>query len=165
MFLLRFALRVTVVVLTLLGLPLFAQGQPTTSKGSAQYVGVDVCQGCHQDSYDTYAKSAHVKTLQRKHVAEQGCEGCHGPGAEHVNSGGDPGQIERYTGVKAEIIMGRCQRCHTHDIGNPHTAAQLSCLTCHSAHHPKQLALLLVKPPLQLCHGCHSEEPSTKGHR
>src|SRR5258705_6288871 len=120
---------IVVVVLTLPGSLCSSQDQPTaTGSDSAQYVGAEVCQGCHPDAYDTFRKSAHLKTLKRKRVAEQGCEGCHGPGAEHVNAGGDPNQIVRYTEVKPTSILGRCQRCHLHDIGSPHTAAGLSCL-------------------------------------
>ena len=161
MFSLRFTCcAIVVVVLTLPGSLCSSQDQPTaTGSDSAQYVGAEVCQGCHADSYDTFRKSAHLKTLKRERVAEQGCEGCHGPGAEHVKSGGDPNQIVRYTDVKPASILGRCQRCHLHDIGGPHTTAGLSCLTCHSAHHLKQLALLLVKPSLQLCRGCTPPNP------
>ena len=63
---------------------------------SSKYVGVEVCQSCHEDAYNSFAKSAHIETLKSKSAATRGCEGCHGPGAEHVNAGGDPDQIERY---------------------------------------------------------------------
>lgn len=152
-------------VVVFLHLPLLVQKTFVASaEESAKYVGADVCQGCHQDSYDTFLKSRHAATLKSKKVATQGCEGCHGPGAEHVNSGGDPSLIERYAGVRAEVILERCQRCHEHDIGRPHTTAGLSCLTCHSAHHPRQQKTLLVKAPLELCRGCHSDRITARPH-
>ena len=70
---------------------------------SAGYVGAEVSQGCHEDSYQSFAKSAHAETRRSKDAAISGCEGCHGPGAEHVAAGG--------------TTLERCTRCHKINLG------------------------------------------------
>jgi predicted CXXCH cytochrome family protein len=134
---------------------MFAQN--TASPAESKYVGVEVCQGCHEDQYNSFMKSRHVETLKSKNVAILGCEGCHGPGADHVSAGGDPDHIERYAGAKAEVILQRCRRCHdTAQLGKPHGDAHLSCLSCHTTHHARSQTRLLVKPTAaELCRSCH----------
>ena len=135
---------------------LHAQNEaPLPSADSSKYVGVEVCQGCHEDAYNSFMKSPHVETLKSKNTATLGCEGCHGPGASHVSAGGDPDQIERYAGAKPEVILDRCDRCHEAEISKPHVGAHLSCLTCHSVHHARPQTRLLVKPAQELCRSCH----------
>jgi predicted CXXCH cytochrome family protein len=141
---------------TLAGLAgLFAQ-EATPNPDPSKYVGVEVCQGCHEDAYNSFAGSAHVDTLKSKSDATRGCEGCHGPGAGHVNAGGDPDQIQRYAGAKPEVILARCGRCHEAKISKQHIDAHLSCLTCHSAHHARVKTALLVKPSPEVCRTCHA---------
>ena len=132
----------------------FAQDSPSPADQNSKYVGADVCQGCHEDIYQSFAKSAHAETLKSKNPATRGCEGCHGPGAEHANAG-DPELIEHYSAVKPEMILARCGSCHEAEISQAHIRAHLSCLTCHSVHHASQPKVLLVKPPQELCRGCH----------
>jgi predicted CXXCH cytochrome family protein len=132
----------------------FAQDSPSNPDQNSKYVGVEVCQGCHEDVYKSFAKSAHAETLKSKNPATRGCEGCHGPGAEHANAG-DPELIERYAGVQPAVILARCDRCHESEISQAHIKAHLSCLTCHSVHHASQARPLLVKPSPELCRGCH----------
>lgn len=139
---------------TLAGSCLLAQNAAPVPEPS-KYVGVEVCQSCHEDAYTSFAKSAHVETLKGKTVSTRGCESCHGPGADHVNAGGDPDLIGRYAGVKPEVILARCGHCHEAKISQQHIAAHLSCLTCHSAHHARPQTILLVKPTPELCRTCH----------
>jgi predicted CXXCH cytochrome family protein len=135
------------------GSHVFAQN--TENAAPAKYVGVEVCQGCHEDLYESFSKSAHVETLKNKSAGTSGCEGCHGPGAEHVESGGDPGKIWRYAGAKPDTVLERCKRCHEANLGEAHTKAHLSCLTCHSVHHYQEKRFLLIKSAAQLCRSCH----------
>jgi len=132
----------------------FAQDSPSNPDQNSKYVGVEVCEGCHEDVYKSFTKSAHVETLKSKNPATRGCEACHGPGAEHANAG-DPELIERYTGAQPAVILARCGRCHKSEISQAHIKAHLSCLTCHSVHHASQTKALLVKPSQELCRGCH----------
>ena len=52
----------------------------------SKYVGSDTCKTCHEDRYNDWAKTPHWKTTldTKGGPSHQGCEGCHGPGAEHV---------------------------------------------------------------------------------
>src|SRR5579862_409675 len=72
-----------------------------TSRGTAKtaaspaedskYVGSDTCKTCHEDLYNSWAKTPHWKTTldTKGGPSHQGCEACHGPGAAHVAGGGD----------------------------------------------------------------------------
>jgi len=146
---------------------LFAQQSPERPKNAdtSKYVGADVCQGCHEDQYKSFAASAHVRTLKIEKAA-QGCEGCHGPGAAHVEGGGDPEKIVRFTGASPESIQQRCTGCHGVNLGSAHTKARLTCFTCHSVHHYQEPKSILIASESQLCQRCH--DPSglqTKTHR
>jgi predicted CXXCH cytochrome family protein len=140
--------------------------EPSKKADSSKYVGSDVCQGCHEDQYKSFAASAHVHTLKMEKAATQGCESCHGPGAAHVEGGGDPEKIQRFTGVSAETIRQRCGECHVIDLGAAHTKAQLTCVTCHSIHHYGQVKSILITSESQLCQRCHdADAPPSKAHR
>jgi predicted CXXCH cytochrome family protein len=134
----------------------FAQ-DPDQPPPNSKYAGVDVCQGCHEDLHKVFAKSAHAETLKSKDPAKRGCEGCHGPGVEHANAG-DPELIQRYTGVKPEVILARCGNCHESEISQSHIKAHMSCLTCHSVHHASQTQALLTKPAQEICRRCHQSK-------
>jgi predicted CXXCH cytochrome family protein len=123
--------------------------------GSSKYVGSEVCE-CHEDHSKSFKESAHLATLQRKNPAEQGCEGCHGPGADHVEAG-DPDKIQRFSTASAQTIQDACTVCHAANLSEAHTKARLTCLTCHSAHHYQQVKSMLVVPQTQLCRRCHRQ--------
>lgn len=140
--------------LALIGVLSSARDSASTPDQNSKYAGVEVCQGCHEDIYKAFLKSAHAETLKSKNSATRGCEGCHGPGAEHA-SAGDTELIERYGGVQPAVILARCGRCHESQISKAHIKAHLSCLTCHSVHHASQAEDLLVKPSQEVCRKCH----------
>ena len=132
-----------------------AQEQPTSKdENNAECVGSEVCQSCHEDQYKSFAESAHLQILRRAKPAEQGCEGCHGPGRAHVDTA-DPEKIRRFTTVSTEIVHQVCTNCHEVDLGAAHTKARLTCLTCHSVHHYTQKKSILIEPARQLCEKCH----------
>src|SRR5689334_20897603 len=68
---------------------------PGQSAAPAKYAGSEECKTCHEDIYKSFEKSPHWKTLldKRGGSAKQGCEGCHGPGQEHIEGGGDKTKI------------------------------------------------------------------------
>jgi predicted CXXCH cytochrome family protein len=144
------------VVFSALGaIGLFAQNPaPSPDPAASKYVGVEVCQGCHEDSYKAFAESKHVQTLKRAKVSEQGCEGCRGPGADHAEAG-DPDKIRRFPAASPVAIREACTVCHQANLGTAHEKEGLTCLTCHSAHHYVQRESILVAPQLQLCRRCH----------
>ena len=63
------------------------------SSDASKYVGAETCKTCHEDVYNAWEKTPHWKTTLNKEPSHQGCEGCHGPGAEHVAGGGDKTKI------------------------------------------------------------------------
>ncbi|HXY50235.1 MAG TPA: cytochrome c3 family protein [Terriglobales bacterium] len=136
---------------------LAAQRPPETASDldSAKCVGTETCQTCHEESYQSFADSAHARTLENPRPAERGCEGCHGPGADHVNAGGDPGKIRRFADANPDTIRERCAACHAMRE-DAHSRARITCLSCHSAHHYREKKFLLIASSDQLCRKCHS---------
>jgi DmsE family decaheme c-type cytochrome len=140
------------------------------SKDPAQYVGAEVCKTCHEDMpskgfYKGYEDSPHfVTTLDTKKGPEwHGCEACHGPGKEHVESGGDKSKIFTFKNSSAKEISARCLSCHTYgeehsNFGRSvHLQNNVSCIDCHSPHHAKESQFLMKEKAPQLCYGCHQE--------
>ena len=62
-----------------------ANAQPAQS---AQYVGSQTCQPCHEDIYNTLLKSPHAlaETAKKRSWEGRACEACHGPGSKHAES-------------------------------------------------------------------------------
>ena len=65
---------------------------------STRYVDAEVCQDCHEEQYQSFTLSVHKRVFDRDELADRGCEGCHGAGAEHVDGGGDPARIRSFGG-------------------------------------------------------------------
>ncbi|WP_316897399.1 cytochrome c family protein [Pseudodesulfovibrio indicus] len=62
------------------------------------------CYGCHVTGYGQ--PGGFVSFDQTPALGEAGCEVCHGPGYDHVESGGDPDLI------KKDLSLEDCQVCH-----------------------------------------------------
>jgi DmsE family decaheme c-type cytochrome len=94
--------------------------------------------------------------------SKQGCEGCHGPGADHVAGGGDKTKIFVFEGKSRQETSARCLSCHgeaheqSHFAESAHASSDVGCLDCHSPHHAKGKEFLLVQEQPQLCYGCHT---------
>jgi DmsE family decaheme c-type cytochrome len=133
----------------------------STENESSQYVGSDTCQGCHEDIYKKgFSSTPHYKTtLQKGH----GCESCHGPGAAHVEGGGDKTKIFSFKDKSASEISHRCMECHEYGAEHAnfnrsqHNINDVSCIACHSTHQAKEPQFLLVEKQPQLCFGCHTD--------
>lgn len=126
-----------------------AQTQPP------QYVGSESCQACHEDVAGAIRDSAHGKLAQESEPARQGCEACHGPGSNHVNSGGDKSLLFTFKEASPVAVRLQCAVCHEAESDTVHNHRTLSCLSCHAAHHYNQKKFLLVKVPPSLCTDCH----------
>ncbi|MBF0481025.1 MAG: cytochrome c family protein [Desulfovibrionaceae bacterium] len=62
------------------------------------------CYGCHTTGYGK--PGGFVSLEKTPDLANAGCEVCHGPGSDHVSSGGDPKLIVR------KPAMDECKTCH-----------------------------------------------------
>lgn len=148
-----------------------AAGQePAAAGGSSDYVGAETCKTCHEDMptkgfYKTFEQSAHfVTTMDTKKGPEwHGCEACHGPGKAHVEGGGDKTKIFTFKEATAKDISKRCLACHEYGQEHAdysrsvHLQNNVSCVDCHSPHHPKERQYLMREQQPVLCYGCHQE--------
>jgi DmsE family decaheme c-type cytochrome len=145
------------------------QAQPAPAKsttGLAEYVGSDTCKACHDELYTSWEKTPHWKTTldAKGGPSHQGCEGCHGPGSEHVAGGGDVTKIFVFKDHSTKEINARCLACHVggpqhmNTINSEHSRNEVSCIACHSPHHAKESEFLLVNAQPQLCYSCHLQQ-------
>jgi len=137
------------------------------------YVGVEICQTCHQEVYDKLSKTA-MGTLFLKHPRtageKLGCETCHGPGTEHVSSGGKSftgmNRFTQGTPTPASVRNKVCLKCHQKRerlfwCGSIHETQGLTCTSCHAVHTgpgiaaPSQLTRMTVE---DTCATCHKEQ-------
>ena len=151
-------------------LPALAGPQAAAAGNASDYVGEETCKSCHEDMptkgfYKTFETSPHfVTTMDQKKGPEwHGCEACHGPGKAHVEGGGDKTKIFTFKDASAKDVSARCLRCHEYgeehaNFGRSvHLQNNVSCVDCHSPHHPKERQYLMRAAQPQLCYGCHQE--------
>ena len=80
-----------------------------------------------------------------------------------MEGGGDKTKIFTFKGASARDISNRCLKCHQYGQENAnfsrsmHLQNNVSCVDCHSPHHPKQDQFLMREKQPQLCYGCHIE--------
>jgi DmsE family decaheme c-type cytochrome len=89
------------------------------------------------------------------------CEGCHGPGKDHVESGGDATKIFSFSKASAKEVDGRCAGCHAASHPNfqrtAHGESGVSCTSCHSTHKFEDESAMLKLPQTKLCMSCHTD--------
>jgi DmsE family decaheme c-type cytochrome len=132
----------------------------------AQYVGAETCKTCHEDVYDGWEKTPHWKTTldTKGGPSHQGCEGCHGPGSEHIANPVDKSKIFIFPNASTKEINDRCLTCHAggtqhmNAINSVHSKNDVSCISCHSPHHAKEAEFLLIKSQPELCYSCHLQK-------
>ena len=140
--------------------------KPAQEPASSQYMGADTCKTCHEDIFNGLQKTRHWNSLLKtKEGAEaHSCETCHGPGAEHVNGGGDKTKIFVFKDQAPDVISKRCLSCHSlkqehaNFLRSAHADAGVSCISCHSPHFAKEQRRLLVEKQPQLCYSCHTDQ-------
>lgn len=155
---------------------------PPAAAPAAGLAGAEACAGCHEAVAAQFPRSAHgdLAAFERGgHPA--GCESCHGPGAQHAESG-DVALIRSYSNLTPASINSACQTCHRRDhamswAGSTHAMSDLSCTNCHRIHQAREVVAgpkgdegkpsphanapaakgSLVKRESELCYGCHNE--------
>jgi DmsE family decaheme c-type cytochrome len=150
-----------------------ATAQPSVTQTAPSTIGSDACRQCHEEEWTSYASSVHGHAEHDSTVlgVTTGCESCHGPGSLHAEAAGDrsnPGfaTIRNFATANPQEASAACRRCHT--AGEPfyweqstHARRNLSCVSCHSIHHPQSVgaAKLLKFPDINhQCLSCHKDK-------
>ena len=156
------------MLLVQLSLGSFADEHDAVSDGDG-YLGDEVCAACHEALLAPWAETTHARVFKpvnaRNERMRQGCEGCHGPGAAHVEAGGGrDGSMESFLGVATEELHASnavCLSCHsggkrTYWEGGAHESRDVACTSCHTimkrVSPDHQLAR---RTEMQTCAGCH----------
>ena len=133
-------------------------------RGDSEFVGSESCKDCHEAQYNKFVKSIHgKKAIPGNPVNRDGCESCHGPGAQHVEKGGGKGVGLLVFGRKtdARAKNSRCLACHdvTRDMPfwnlSKHKTMDVSCVDCHSIHSAISGKNFLKLREPDLCFNCH----------
>jgi DmsE family decaheme c-type cytochrome len=143
--------------------PQEGMGKATSTQvpAASDYVGSETCATCHAEVSDKFGDNPHARMAMMHGDKGITCENCHGPGKAHVDGGGDPTKIFRFSTASAKAIDKTCLGCHadTHPnfLRSPHAKANVSCTSCHSVHAAvAETALLTVAQP-KLCESCHTD--------
>jgi DmsE family decaheme c-type cytochrome len=119
------------------------------------------CLMCHENIGKAFEATMHGH-LESFEVlgGETGCRTCHGDGAAHMDSGGEPGTILSLgDGMFRELVSDACVTCHRtgqlHDWqGSTHEMNGVGCSDCHSVHQPMDRLKHNSPEP---CYACHRE--------
>ncbi len=142
--------------------PSSAPAGPTLKPG---YAGSDACKVCHEEIYNSFAKSPHfaVETDKSRGWAAQSCESCHGPGAKHADSADakDIHQPAKLAPPEADHICLACHLNNTTSFGrimNGHAKETVGCPQCHSIHGTGGRKLVARKATEinSQCAACHT---------
>ncbi|HVW83692.1 MAG TPA: DmsE family decaheme c-type cytochrome [Bryobacteraceae bacterium] len=147
----------------LLALPFGALAQ-TAQKPANPFVGSEVCRTCHPDVWLNFNKNPHFKSIAsgKESADRTGCEGCHGPGGNHVAARGGKPTIRAFSVLSSEEALNTCLTCHSKDLSranirrSAHTEADVVCTSCHSIHKPATPKFLLARRQMDLCYSCHA---------
>lgn len=145
--------------------PLAAQTTTPAAPPASGYVGSDVCRTCHANIWSNFYKNPHFKSIAmgNQPPGRTGCEGCHGPAANHVDAGGGKDTIPHaFSLMTPHAIVEDCLTCHAKDLSksnierSEHTLNGVPCTACHSIHHSATQKFLLAKQQNETCYTCHA---------
>jgi predicted CXXCH cytochrome family protein len=117
------------------------QGNAATAPSDSDYVGAETCKTCHEDQYNAYMMEPMRQTITDTSLplSLRGCEGCHGPGAAHVQDPSGHPEFNFSTAPPGEKAA-KCLACHQKDqhreVFNTaiHKTMGVSCDECHDPH-------------------------------
>ena len=99
---------------------LAAQSSGGARPGAAgnEFLGSAACKDCHSEVWNNFYKTPHFKSVAsgREAPADTGCEGCHGPGGNHVKSMGGAGTIASFARMTQEQVLDACLKCHSQTL-------------------------------------------------
>jgi DmsE family decaheme c-type cytochrome len=138
---------------------------------AAGYAGSKACTSeCHvKESAEFAATSKGKLFLQhpRSEMEKLGCEGCHGPGAKHIDSGGEDftGMVvfSRKTKTPVAERNAVCLRCHDKTArtlwgGSTHESRDVACTDCHDVmRNTSERGNLKKATVLETCAQCHPQ--------
>jgi DmsE family decaheme c-type cytochrome len=145
------------------GTPQATSPAQTPTQPAGNFVGSETCKGCHEDQSKSIDRTAHHQLAagESKGTGIHGCESCHGPGAAHVEAGGDKTKIYNFDD-SGKAISDRCLTCHANagkhanDTRSQHYKNGVGCTSCHSPHKAKEANYLLINKQPDLCYSCHA---------
>jgi DmsE family decaheme c-type cytochrome len=147
-----------------------AGARPAFAQADTGYAGSAVCVQCHRSQVDAFqgTRMGHLFLADpRDSVEDKGCEGCHGPARQHVESGGEErGGLISYAANSPTPVADRnalCLRCHEESNrllwpGSTHDREDLACTNCHTImKNVSERAQLKAADVTQTCAQCHMQ--------
>jgi hypothetical protein len=147
--------------------PPAAAAQPPTPAvpEKPEFAGSETCQACHEEIYNSWAKSPHhiVEITPKRGYKGRGCESCHGMASLHAGSG-DATLIRNPAKLTAAAADKICLTCHLNQpthigrLQSSHGNNSVSCVACHKIHANGPNGLV-VRKPVEIngqCAGCHT---------
>jgi len=131
----------------------------------AHYVGNKACLDCHAEMVREFPASPHARVHfeDATMVGETGCESCHGPGSQHIETGGNAKFI-----INPGNDPTSCFQCHLDvqaefDLPQHHPVIEgrMSCVPCHDPHGGdilKPEGGLAMARQNESCAQCHREQ-------
>lgn len=123
--------------------------------GDDRYAGAEACADCHEEIVEAFRMTPHATGPGWE--TGKGCEGCHGPLADHA--AGDPEAVVPFRDLAPRESSERCLSCHErqkrqfHSRRSVHGLNDVACTDCHQAH--STATNLLVGTSIERCGSCH----------
>jgi len=124
------------------------------------YMGVEVCNECHEDTVTTMQMTLHGEAL------DNDCEICHGPGSMHLDEEGECiiSMAGRF-GESVEMLNEICLECHDDEPlqnwpDSIHKDNDVACADCHQIHGGRDVTDR--QDQAGICYHCHMSPKRTE---